>query len=220
MRVLTVRPDAPLAAVESALARVRDSRVALSFPAHPPASLADERALRLLAALCGGLGKDVLIVGGDDHLRALAVAAGFAVATTLADDEPRPTRDDAEFPAAAWEQAEATFAVHRGRVTLPLRMDDDVPEDLADEPPDYVRHLVQREGTYRGPRDEDGSGVRRMPRVTRPLEPLDDDDLLRFENESHEERVTRAIRRTGGLTSAPLWRTPPQNGGPAGPGAP
>ncbi len=220
VRVLTVRPDAPLEAVEAALARVRAPRVALSFPAHPPAWVTDEPALQRLATFCGRLGKDVLVVGGDNHLRALAVAAGFAVATTLDDDESRPTRDVEGFPAEFWEQAEVAFTLQRGRATLPLRMDEDVSEELADEPPDYVRRLLRREGTYRGPRDEDLSAERRRTRITRPLEPLDDDELLRIENESHEDHVTHAIRRTGGLPSIPLRRASQNGGRRADSGAP
>lgn len=223
VRVLTVKPETPLAAVEAALARSRAPRIALSFPARQAARLADEQSLHALAATCDRLGKEVLIVGGDDTLRALAVAAGFAVATTLDDDEPGSS-PEAAGPRGieAWEQAEAAFAVQRApRTTLPLRMDDDLAEELADEPPDYVRHLLAGTGAYPGPRDDDPAPVRGGPRVTRPLEPLDDDELLRFENESHEDRVTRAIRHTGGLVSSPRWLAPRNNGGGrAGPGAP
>lgn len=225
VRVLAVQPGTALADIEAALARTRARRVALSFPARRAAQLADEQLLRALATVCGRLGKQVLIVGGDDTLRALAVAAGFAVATSLDDDEPpsSPSRGPVGSPSVgAWEEAEATFVVQRAaRATLPLRLDDDPAGDLADEPPDYVRHLLERSDAYPGPRDDDTAPTRRVPRVTRPLEPLDDDELLRFENESHEDRVTRAIRHTGGLTSSPRWLAPRNNGGGrAGPGAP
>lgn len=225
VRVLAVQPGTALADIEAALARTRAPRVALSFPARRSAQLADEQLLHALAAVCGRLGKQVLIVGGDDTLRALAVAAGFAVATSLDDAEPpsSSSRGCAGSPdLEAWEEAEATFLVQRAaRATLPLRMDNEPAGEPADEPPDYVRHLLERSGAYPGPRDDDTTPARRVPRVTRPLEPLDDDELLRFENESHEDRVTRAIRHTGGLTPSAPWLAPRNNGGGrAGPGAP
>jgi hypothetical protein len=222
--VLSPRRDATLAEIESAIARARAARIALAFPLGQAATIADPAALRDLRERCDAAGKQVVVVGGDETLRASAVAAGFVAVTSL--DEDVADAPAAELPPIAspeaWEVAEARFAVlQRGSVTRPLALRGDEDDELpVEEPPEYVRRLIAVEGTYARPREDETPAVRRGPRFTRKLEPLDDDEVTRRAAEAHEETITGLIRDTGGLTSPLGWLPPQLPGGRPGTRAP
>jgi hypothetical protein len=192
-QVLSLRPEAPAAAIQSSLARVRARQVLLVFPLGRRPQLADAGALRTLAAYCEQARKRVTIIGGDETLRALAVAAGFAVATSLEDAVARETEDETSrrrsLPSReTWEQAYARFSAARGpRTTLPLLLEG---EPALDEPPDYVRQLLEEDGAYAVPRGG---------RITRKLPAISEEDASRTAYEAREDALTAAIRGTGGL---------------------
>src|SRR5579863_8922884 len=80
-------PDADIARVRAALARLTAQEVALEWPLGAACVLATAGAMRALVEICATLRRDVVIIGGDEALRAHAVAAGFAAATSLAEWE-------------------------------------------------------------------------------------------------------------------------------------
>jgi hypothetical protein len=190
-RVLTLRPEVSAATVQSSLAQVRARQVMLVFPLGRRPQLADAGALRTLAAYCEQARKRVTIIGGDETLRALAVAAGFAVATSLEDAAAREdeTSRRRSLPGReTWEQAYARFSAARGpRTTLPLPLEG---EPALDEPPDYVRQLLEEAGAYAVPRGG---------RITRKLPAISEEDASRTAYEAREDALTAAIRGTGGL---------------------
>ena len=201
-QVLSLRPEAPAAAIQSSLAQARARQVMLVFPLGLRPRLADAGALRTLAAYCEQARKRVTIIGGDETLRALAVAAGFAVATSLEDAVARETEDEPSrrrsLPSReAWEQAYARFSAARGpRTTLPLSLEG---EPALDEPPDYVRRLLEEDGAYAVPRAGSAPGVPRAGRITRKLPAISEEDASRTAYEAREDAMTAAIRGTGGL---------------------
>jgi hypothetical protein len=196
----------PLTAIQAALRHVRKRRITLVFPSGKRPAIASASAMQALAAFCGQLGKELAIIGGDELLRALAVAAGFVSATSLEegamkeDALPSARRSDAD----EWEQADARFrADQKARVTRPLgldELDDDTILTLLDEPPDYLQPLLERGGD--GATRQEVSGrpmppLRRSGRTTRKLAAIEEEEALRFIYETDEDEITAAIRTTG-----------------------
>lgn len=180
-------PDATPAEIEKSLGRIRGPVAALVFPAGAACQLAADERLHELRALCRALGKRVTIVGGDEELRARAVAAGFAAATSLEAweserDEPPPDGSRAT-GRAAWTAADTAFVAEHGRRHRETSWSAD--------PPDYVLWLLRREGTYPGPR-EDGDGA-----ASAGQDDAAPSDPLLAAHWGHEERITATIRATG-----------------------
>ena len=213
---------ATLRAIAAAIGRTRARSIAVIFPSTPSAELAEQEALPALRAHADRLGKHVVVVGGDETLRARAVAAGFPVATSLEEWQTDEHEALAGGPsgvfAESWE-AESVFVLPEPE----RNMGATVPRE---EMPEYVRRIRDLSGHYTGPLDvepertgqtgqtgQTGRLPRITPRITMPLPPVELDpdgdtaDAVRRAQERREERITRAIRRTGGplLGLEPLW---------------
>lgn len=199
--VIRVRAHASSAAIHAAVAGARAHDVALAFPLGVPCLAGTAEAMHGLHAQCLALQKDVLILGGDQHLRAAAVAAGFPAATSLAEWEATQPRLDIVTPpvgnaSANWEQPYLSlvpFADEWDRDRDPFDPFDDMP-------PNFVLELMARDGVYGAPDETDIYDVRHE------AEPSAEDELLAA-HERYEEHITRAIRHTGGLSLAPSSRS-------------
>ena len=197
MHTLPVRPETPLADIQAQLGRQRAQQIALVLPLGAASQLADAAVLRQLALFCQHIGKEVSIIGGDDRLRALAVAVGFVVATSLEEHEQRlPPQMVRRHQRDAWEDAYAQFAVRRSpRTTRPRLLDD---ESALDEPPDYVRRLLDELPPVPIAFAEPVTAIQGRSRTTHPLFSTED-DIVRETYETDEETVTENIRATGKL---------------------
>jgi hypothetical protein len=224
MQVVALRPETSAPAIQSSLARVRARQVALVFPLGRRPQLAEANALRALADYCEQERKRVTLIGGDEALRALAVAAGFAVATSLEDALAHEEKDETARRKSppdreAWEQAYARFYAREPRTTLPLPLEG---APALDEPPDYVRRLLEEDGAYAVPRDGSAPGVQHGGRITRKLAAIAEADASRTAYETREDAMTMAIRGTGGLsrqTTRPLALLPSAEEPPADTGS-
>jgi hypothetical protein len=209
LHILSVRTEMPLTAIQTALRHVRKRKITLVFPLGKRPAIASASAMQALAAFCGQLGKEIAMIGGDELLRALAVAAGFVSATSLEegvvkeDAPPTARRSDAD----EWERADARFrADQKACVTGPLgldELDDDTILTLLDEPPDYLQPLLEQRGGDDGTTWQEVSGrsmrpLRRSGRTTRKLAATEEEEALRFIYETDEDEITTAIRATGG----------------------
>jgi FAD/FMN-containing dehydrogenase len=201
-------------AIAAAIGRTRARSIAVIFPSTPSAELAEgDEALPALRAYADRLGKQVVVIGGDEALRARAVAAGFPVATSLEEWQTDEHEALAGWPSAgsagSWE-AESVLVLPEPEQNMGAA----VPRE---EMPEYVRRIRDLSGHYTGPLDAEPGQRGRLPRVTPritmplPAVELDADgdtgDAVRRAQERREERITRAIRRTGGpsLGLEPLW---------------
>ena len=197
--LLRLRADASIAAIQTVLGRIRPRDIALVFPSGAPVALAGDgnfAALLTLHRFCEALGKDVVIIGGDEALRAAAVASGFASATSL----------------DAWKGASGSRL--RRPTSAPARAEDEWPAPLSlvrneldkeadfDVLPDYVQQLLEDDEGDPGPHDRDPSLEARIARTTRPLDD-DEDDIASIASESYEDGFTAIIRGTSGLEEWP-----------------
>lgn len=195
-RIIRVPADASVAAIHSALAGARAHDVALAFPFGVPCLAGTHDAMRDLHARCSALEKDVVILGGDAHLRAVAVAAGFPAATSLVEwvaTQPRipaiasaspPTSDEWDYPRLSLVAFDENWDSEHD------------PFDPFDEvPPEFVQDLMARDGAYGAPNGDDG----RDAELADETDPSAEDSLLAA-HERYEEHITRAIRHTGGLS--------------------
>lgn len=214
-RIIHVPANASAAAIQATLAGARAREIALSFPLGVPCVAGTREVMRELYACALALHKDVVIVGGDGHLRAAAVAAGFPAATSVAEWE------------AALPQIPATVHWDRdgdGHQEPPLLSlvpwqderspYDDPFEPFNELPPEFVLELMARDGAYGAPNADDDRGAG-LP----PDGDAADGDELRAAHERYEERITRAIRHTGGLSLSspahpPLALSPDMQSGP------
>jgi hypothetical protein len=190
-QILHIRAEAALPAIETAIKHARARCLALSFPFGRTSAVADWELLAALAERCRALGIDVAIIGGDETLRANAVSAGFAVATTL--DE----WDTGAMPVVR--------SARRGRRAddaesepprLSLVIDDAAADPYDDEPPPYVIELMVSEGMYSSSHGDSASSG---------ADGAQDEggDALLASHEHYEEGMTAAIRDTGQLPSLP-----------------
>jgi|GEM_PF-1231859 hypothetical protein len=213
--VLRIPADATVSTIARAISGVRAQRIALLVAPGAGTDLADPVALQLLRTLCDELGKDVAVIGGNERLRAAAVAVGFAAAISLDD-----WKTDPELPAVRPTAGGAQPSEQRTRGRLYRRRkqpqqpqqwegvhalpddggvwDEDEVDYWEDELPAYVQALMQTEGSFPGLHDETPAERARRPRITRPLRELSEDEALRLADESHEERMTLTIRDTAG----------------------
>src|SRR5260370_30033218 len=147
-QLLHIRAEAALPAIVTAVQRARARRLALSFPVGRTSAVADSELLTALAERCRSLGIDVAIIGGDETLRANAVAAGFAVATTL-DEWNTGTMPTVR----AARRGQRPDDVPRALPRLSLIIHDDAAaaDPYDDEPPPYVRQLKASQRMYPPP---------------------------------------------------------------------
>lgn len=204
----TIRLDAGthLEAVRAALVRVPDREVALVFPLGQHCALAESDALAALHQDCETQRIAAVIIGGDAALRAAAVAAGFAAATSLDEWETGQhravspadgQRTDASSPRAS---AEPSYLY-----VLGPEADDSEPglyDPTGEDPPAYVVDLLPTDTT---PPVERYAAIPTIPRVRTPAQERRDEArreaaqtaALERAQHAYEEHVTRTIRATG-----------------------
>src|SRR5579862_7651986 len=91
--IVRLKADASVARAGAAVVLAPARHVALVFPAGAPVGIAHPAALDMLADRARAAHKRVTIIGGDAHLRACAVTAGLAAATTLEEWRGAAARD-------------------------------------------------------------------------------------------------------------------------------
>jgi hypothetical protein len=215
---IRVSPSTTIDSILAALRHSRDEEVAVVFPTGTSTTLDGD--LETLHERCRALGKYVVVIGGDELLRASAVAAGFAAATTVAEWEADHRRAP-RFPHLSWKP-------RRGKVTTPLleppiylvwshpsdgraderddqREDDsgDLYELIGEDPPDYVVNLVAADEELSPPHRLAGITTVPLPRDRRTLrlaerlrDAVEAAAIDRAQQE-YEEHLTRTIRVTG-----------------------
>lgn len=193
--LLQLRADTSLSAIQTALGQVRPRDIALIFPSGMPVALACDvelTALHSLQRFCEALDKDVVIIGGDEALRAAAVASGFAAATSLdawkgasGSRLPRPASTTAD------EDDEWPMSLSLVDVDADQEADFDVL-------PEYVQELLGDNQDFRGSDDQVDALEGRIARITHPLDD-DEDDTAAFASENYEDGMTSTIRGSSGL---------------------
>jgi hypothetical protein len=218
--VLRVAAGATLAEIQSALAGQRARQIALVFPLGQPCVAGTSVALQGLRGFCSVLEKEMVIIGGDGHLRACAVAAGFVAATSL--EEWESTHPELPAVTASLGRGVPPDAPVVGLVAPEDSADapSSLYEPYSDQPPEYVLELLEAEGEGAAFRDDD--------------EPARADDVdveagepLRSVHEHYEDSITAVIRDTGGVTGttqphlalSPLRSVPDNESGQGEPGS-
>ncbi len=185
-----------LDSVRSALARLESCEALLIFPPGPAPALTRPEPLEALRAFCREQEIDTVFIGGDEALRAMAVAEGFAAATSLDAWETHAAHEDGSLTvpnAEEWSAADAALIASGAH-----RSGGDSGANWHADPPAYVLRLLGGEGGYIGPRNE--PTPEEAERLT--AEAPATDPLLRALHD-YEERITATIRDTGRL---PVWR--------------
>lgn len=219
--VLRFSAQTTLAEVVRAIRRAPALRIALVFPPGVRSRFADTGRMETLVAVCRESHKEATVVGGDELLRACAVACGLRAAVTLDDwRETRPVRTargaKARGTKATARKLPELVVVPAQAVQAVLEHDGDEDGDWLDlDPPDHVQELLALHGrmldTLAG---REAIALRRpmavAPRMATVAYDLDPDDLPRSLAEDDEERLTATIRRTSGLDEEALaacWPT-------------
>jgi len=225
-RVLRFSAQTTLAEVVRAIRRAPALRIALVFPPGVRSRFADTGRMETLVTVCRESHKEATIVGGDELLRACAVACGLRAAVTLDDwreTHPRRTPRRAQARGSASRVAKATTRKLPELVVVPAQaiqaiheQDGDEASDWLDlDPPDHIQELLALHGRMLGPLEtletlagREAIALRRpvavAPRMATVAYDLDPDDLPRSLAEDDEERVTATIRQTSGLDGARL----------------
>jgi hypothetical protein len=189
--ILHIRTEASLSAIQAAISHTRAKRIALVFPLGQQLAVSSHDLVNALVARGRTNGTDIAIIGGDERLRAAAVAAGFAVATSL-DEWETASRPAIRAPRAGLRPVDDEW--REPQLTL-VGEEETAPADEAwdDEPPDYVIELMEAGGLYPGPRLSES--------LAPPQHPGGEDDqaALRDAAERYEASMTDTIRDTGGL---------------------
>lgn len=195
-RVLQLPATSSLASVRAALARYESCEALLVFsPSAAVAELARLDAMAALRAFCREQEIEAVFIGGDETLRAVAVAAGFAAATSIdawVASEPQTLVASVDPSPEEWAVADAAL------VAASAQRPGDSGSGWHADPPDYVMRLLGAEGGYAGPRDD--LTPQEAERLT--AEDSATDPLLRAHHD-YEERITATIRVTGRL---PVWQ--------------
>jgi hypothetical protein len=208
------------AEVRRALARAPEDDVAVILPLGVPAALAGGEELAQLAGYCLAQGKRIVLIGGDETLRARAVAEGFAAATSVDEWETSEHR--------AIHSVRRLLGMRRGRVTRELpdlpRLPDLRPagaapagaEDSGElyaigggDPPEYVTDIVTEDGTLTDP-DRHAQvptiplhSSRRTHRLEAARRERQEAEAITRTSQQYEEQVTSAIRSGAGAGYAP-----------------
>lgn len=210
LHAIRVSPSATYDAVLAAIRHTRDEEVAIVFPPGVSSALAGD--LETLYGQCRALGKFVVVIGGDELLRASAVIAGFAAATTVAEWEADHHRAP-RLPHLSWKP-------RRGKVTAPLpdlpiylvwsatrNTSEDESGDLydlvGDDPPEYIADLVAADEVLSPPDRHTAIATVPLPRDRRTrklaerLRDADEAAAVDRAQQEYEEHLTRTIRVTG-----------------------
>ncbi|HEY7982515.1 MAG TPA: hypothetical protein VID73_00020 [Ktedonobacterales bacterium] len=211
-----VRLNARARAAEAqrALERARANDVALIVPLGAATALAEGDELRHLADYCAAQGKRIVLIGGDQALRARAVAEGFAVATSLEEWETGKQR-----------AVRRLLGMRRERVTRvlpdlpdlrPMAAPPSPEEDSGalyavggDDPPEYVAEIAAGDGALADP-DRHSQvptiplrSSRRAQRLAAAQRERQEAEALLHTAQRYEEQVTSAIRDGAGAGYAP-----------------
>ncbi|HEV8191724.1 MAG TPA: hypothetical protein VGP82_09605 [Ktedonobacterales bacterium] len=192
-QVLRFRAESSYAVINAALTLHPARTLALVFAAGVHPLIAESGQLATLFVRAHAIGKDVTIVGGDTELRASAVAAGFAAATTL--DDWRRAKHSAAQPIAS--------SGRHNRIDQPgLLVLESKQQDLnrsggawLAEPPHHIATLLDA----RAPQS----------RVTPPMHVFTDAELDARDaeaalqaSERYEDEITSRIRATSELDAS------------------
>lgn len=226
VHVLRVAADARRDVIQNAINQASPLELALDFPLGVHCALTDEDFVALFAA-CAALGKDVVVIGGDGALRARAVAAGFAAATSL--DEWETDRHRAMLPTA---ERGGDMRPESGYLYVLVPETDDAEPGLyepgGEDPPAYVAELLPPDET---PTTERYAAIPTIPRMRTPAEARRDEAqreaaqtaALERAQQRYEERITGAIRASGtesqGTSEDGEHDTPPPADDTSGEGA-
>ncbi len=194
--VIHLPATSSLESVRSALSQLESCEALLVFSADGVPTLVRPQALAALRAFCGEQEIEAVFIGGDAELRAMAVAEGFAAATSI----------DAWEAHVVWQASLVAPPSHQEWTAADVALvasgggqqgGDDGASWHAD-PPTYVLRLLGGVGGFAGPRDEP------TPQEAERLreEVAATDPLLRALHD-YEERMTTTIRDTGRL---PAWQ--------------
>jgi hypothetical protein len=214
--LVRLRAGARAEEAQRALERAPVSDVAVILPLGVPVALAQGDELRQLAEFCQAQGKRIVLVGGDQALRAQAVAECLAAATSLDEWETSKQREG--------NPMRRLLGLGRGRVTreLPeLTLPPDLrpaaePEDASDlyaigggDPPTYVADIVAEDEALADP--DRHSQVPTIPlkrsrrdqrREAAERERREAEAIARA-TQRHEDHLTGAIRSGAGAGYAP-----------------
>jgi hypothetical protein len=202
--VLRFKADTPVTRVSAALARTPARKVALVFPLGASVTIADAAALASLSARTAKSHKSVTIVGGDTHLRACAITAGFAAATTIED-----------WRAAGEDLASEISGAYTPALTLldgasaPCARAAHTPDDNATwelDPPPYIARLLAPEAQVEGHVFVAADSSGRLRALPPPSDAAAYLAALRA-SERHEEDISDAIRETSGFKMEE-WESP------------
>lgn len=195
-RIIHLPATASLDSVRAALARLESCEALLAFPPCGVGALTQPEVLAALFAFCREQEIEAVFVGGDEALRAMAVAEGFAAATSIDAWETHtphvaaairlPTADE-------WATADAALVAAATR-----RLAGDDAAAWHTDPPAYVLRLLGGTSGYIGPRDEPTP-----QEAERLLAELAATDPLLRAHRDYEERITATIRDTARM---PAWR--------------
>lgn len=212
--VVQLEPSTSVSAAMAAVARAPAEELALAFPFGAACALAREEQLAALQTHCEALGKQVAIIGGDEMLRAQAVAAGFGAATSV--DEWETSRHRAVrlvnkllAPVKRAPGDLAPGAADLRVVAEPDPIDDasDLYDFVGEDPPRYVAELVSAGDSDATPRHDDVPTIplqwaRTTRRLRERLRDAADAAALERAHQAYEEQLTDAIRATGGLAES------------------
>jgi hypothetical protein len=215
-----VRAGARAAEVRQAVAKAPESDVAVVLPLGEPTALAEGDELSQLTDYCQAHDKQAVLIGGDQALRARAVAAGFAVATSV--EEWETSKHHAVHP------VRRILGMGRGRVTRELPTLPQLPdlrpasapparaEDSGElyaigggDPPEYVSDIIAEDGALVDPdRHAHVPTIplrrsRRTQRLEDALRERQEAEALVRTSQQFEEQVTSAIRSGAGTGYAP-----------------
>jgi hypothetical protein len=201
-----------------AVARAPQGEVALVFPWGQPCTLCDAPQLEALYEVCAARGVLPIIVGGNQQLRAQAVAAGFAAATSLEEWETakhRAIRARLEAVVArrrgreALDPTEPTMRlVAAGRSAVAEQDAEDLYTLVGEDPPAYVADLLAHERSARVEWHEKEPTVplqrgRQTGVLSETLRDRQEAEALERMHQLFEEHLTETIRRTTGPLTLP-----------------
>ncbi len=200
--VLRFKADVTAARINAALVLTPARRVALVFPEGQRVPIAQPATLQALAERARVAHKQIAIVGGDAYLRACAVTAGLAAATTL--DEWRGARAGAATRRrpGAHGAAPARLALVGGPAEADSAESTAAQDETTDmlwevEPPDYVVRLTPVQPGAAGEHVANAPASI-WPRTAPPPTDAETFAAAEYASENREEEISDLILATSG----------------------